>query len=170
MVSTGDPQLHDLVRMLTKHGGKDKYNVDHIGYNARLDTLQAAILLVKLKHIDDFNARRRAIALRYNEGLKDVPGVTTPEIIDGHVVHQYTVRVGNRDQVQADLKTAGVQSMVYYPFPLHTMKVFKDNGARIFGSLANAEKASLEVMSLPIEPLQTREATEAVIAVLSKSV
>jgi dTDP-4-amino-4,6-dideoxygalactose transaminase len=85
--------------MLTKHGGKDKYNVDHIGYNARLDTLQAAVLQAKFKYIDEFNTKRRKIAAHYNAGFKGITGIVTPEIIDGHVAHQYTIRVSNRDQV-----------------------------------------------------------------------
>ena len=170
MVSTNDLQLSDLIRMLTKHGGKDKYNVDHIGYNARLDTFQAAVLLAKFKYIDEFNDKRRRIAKNYNTGLKDSAGVITPEIVDGHAAHQYTIRVPNRDQVQTDLKTAGAQSMVYYPYPLHAMKVFKDNEAKVFSSLAYTEKAALEVLSLPIEPLQSDEATAQVIAAVHASV
>lgn len=168
MVSTSDAQLKDLVRMLTKHGGRDKYNVDHIGYNARLDTFQAAVLIAKLKYIDEFNARRRSIALLYNEGLKNVAGIITPEIIDGHVVHQYTIRTPQRDQMQCGLKALGIHSMAYYPYPLHTMKVFRDNNAQIFGSLANTESAALQVISLPIEPLMNKAAVEEVVGAIRK--
>jgi dTDP-4-amino-4,6-dideoxygalactose transaminase len=78
MVSTNDDELAELVLILLRHGGKDKYNVDHIGYNARLDTLQAAILLAKLKYVNEFNERRRKIAALYNEGLKDLEGLVLP--------------------------------------------------------------------------------------------
>lgn len=170
MVSTGDPVLADLVRMLLKHGGKDKYNVDHIGYNARLDTLQAAVLLAKLKHIDDFNDRRRKIAAAYTAALKDLKGITVPAepyAHAHHVYHQYTIAVENRDGLQARLGKEGVASMVYYPFPLHRMKVFGEGRSRNAGSLAVAEKAAGRVLSLPIEPLQAGEQTEFVIARVS---
>jgi dTDP-4-amino-4,6-dideoxygalactose transaminase len=110
MVSTSDNEIAELVRILLKHGGKDKYNVDHIGYNARLDTLQAAILLAKLKHVDEFNIRRRHVAELYIEGLKDVERIVLPvgsEEFDvkgcagyssrftgfSHVFHQFTIRI-----------------------------------------------------------------------------
>ena len=169
MVSTKDAQLTDLVRMLTKHGGKDKYNVDHIGYNARLDTLQAAILSAKFKFIDEFNAKRRVIATRYNQGLQGHSSIIIPEIIDGHAVHQYTIRCSPaslREKMQSFLKDKGIQTMVYYPFPLHTMKVFKDHDARSFDNLSNAESAAEQVLSLPIEPLQTKDTTDFVIKTL----
>lgn len=170
MVSTGDAQLGELVRMLTKHGGRDKYNVEHIGYNSRLDTLQAAVLIAKLKHVDEFNSRRRRIALLYNEGFKNVAGIRTPEIIGGHVVHQYTIRSVLREKIQSGLKKLGIQSMVYYSHPLHTMKVFRDNNAQIFGSLANTENAALEVISLPIDPLMSKESIEEVIGAVKQQV
>lgn len=170
MVSTRDAQLSDLVRMLTKHGGRDKYNADHIGYNSRLDTLQAAVLVVKLKYVDEFNARRRKIALLYNEGLRGAVGIKTPEITNGHVVHQYTIGAPRRDQIQSELKKSGIQSMIYYQHPLHTMKVFKDNNALVFGSLANAEGAALQVLSLPIDPLMDKGAVGEVIGAIKKQV
>lgn len=170
MVAAKDNQLAELVRMLTKHGGKDKNNADHIGYNSRLDTLQAAILTAKFKYVDEFNARRRKIALLYNEGLKGAAGIKTPEIIDGHVVHQYTICAPQRDQLQSELKKSGIQSMIYYQHPLHTMKVFKDNNARIFGSLANAENAALQVLSLPIDPLMNKAAMDEVVGAIKKQI
>lgn len=165
MVSTNDSEIAELARMLLKHGGKDKYNVDHIGYNSRLDTLQAAIVLAKFKYIDEFNAKRRKIAEVYNAGLKDAYGIVLPELIDGHVVHQYTIRVLNskRDALQKHLQAGGVSNMVYYPFPLHKMKVFGDGRSKTFGRLELSEKAALEVVSLPVEPLMTEEDVELVI-------
>ena len=156
MVSTDDDQLAEILTMLRKHGGKDKYNVDHIGYNARLDTLQAAILLAKLKYIDEFNSKRREIAESYNEVLKDCNNIITPVAAPNtyHVFHQYTIRImdGTRDAVQAKLKEAGIGSMVYYPILLHNMKVFESR-CEVVGTLEEAEKASKQVLSLPIEPL-----------------
>ena len=127
MVVTDDDELAEIIRMLRKHGGKDKYNVDHIGYNARLDTIQAAILLAKMKYIDEFNKRRREIASFYDEYLKKITGIKTPQVHEKayHVYHQYTIRVLNekRDEFQKELKEKGVQTMVYYPVSLHQMKV-----------------------------------------------
>jgi dTDP-4-amino-4,6-dideoxygalactose transaminase len=163
MISTNDGELADCMRMLLKHGGKDKYNVDHIGYNARLDTLQAAVILAKLKYIDEFNERRRNIASLYNEGLAGIEGPTLPgaKENDGihHVYHQYTLRVKDRDGIQACLKEKGISTMVYYPFPLHRMKVFGEGRSRSAGIPKNAEATCGEVFSLPIEPLQSEEDT-----------
>lgn len=155
MVSTNDDEIADLVRMLLKHGGRDKYNVDHIGYNARLDTLQAAVLLAKFEFIEEFNGRRRKIARMYDEGLAGAPGIVLPGEVDGafHVYHQYTVRSGLRDGLIRHLHEHGISTMVYYPFPLHRMKVFGEGRSRSHGDLLCAEKACGEVLSLPIEPL-----------------
>lgn len=159
MVSTNDDEIGGLVRMLLKHGGKDKYNVDHIGYNARLDTLQAAVLLAKFKYIDEFNTKRVKIAAMYNKGLQGVNGIVIPEITDGHVVHQYTIRVLNekRDALQKHLQTSGVGSIIYYPYPLHKMKVFGDGRSSMACSQEHAEQATAEVLSLPVEPLMRED-------------
>lgn len=163
MVSTNDDELANSARMLIKHGGRDKYNVDHIGYNARLDTLQAAILLAKFKHIDEFNRRRAAIAKRYNEGLADISELRLPSYPGAeHVYHQYTLFTTKRDELQKHLADAGISSMVYYPFPLHKMKVFQGRSL-IYGALEEAERASQGVLSLPIEPLQAEEDTNRII-------
>jgi len=164
-ITTNDDELDCLIRMLIKHGGKDKYNVDHIGYNARLDTLQAAILLARLRYIDEFNTRRRQIAQLYTDGLKDIEGIVLPLAlshwplaINSHVFHQFTLRVlgGQRDSVQAHLKKAGIDSMIYYPVPLHKMRVFS-NMCYVCDGLTESEGATKCVLSLPIEPLFDEE-------------
>jgi dTDP-4-amino-4,6-dideoxygalactose transaminase len=154
MVSTNDSEIAELIRMLLKHGGKDKYNVDHIGYNARLDTLQAAVLLAKLKYVDEFNSRRRKIAEMYNFGLKDVDDIALPvncrlsTVNDSyHVYHQYTISCSRRDELQTSLKEKGISTMVYYPFPLHKMNVFRGR-SHIASSTVNAEQACENVLSL----------------------
>lgn len=161
MIATNDDEIADLVRALRVHGGKDKYNVDHIGYKARLDTLQAAILLVKLNYVDQWNKLRQDIARAYNGGLADIPDLSLPPSPDElipqgieHVYHQYTVRVKNekRDTLREYLKAQGIEAMVYYPVPLHRMRVFAGR-CKVFGGLHEAEKAAQEVLSLPIEPL-----------------
>lgn len=166
MISTGDDELADLARMLLKHGGKDKYNVDHIGYNARLDTLQAAILLAKFRYIDEFNAKRVKIAETYDSLLKS-DNLICPRAMEGHVYHQYTVRVtgGRRDVLQKHLAEKGIDSMVYYPVPLHEMKVFHGR-MKTSGSLINSEQLSKEVLSLPVEPLQEKEVTASIAAAI----
>ncbi|MBI4685884.1 MAG: DegT/DnrJ/EryC1/StrS family aminotransferase [Nitrospirae bacterium] len=164
MVSTDDDELAPLVRMLLKHGGKDKYNVDHIGYNARLDTLQAAVLLAKFKYLDEFNEKRRRIAELYNQGLHGISDLILPSEAESlklkaqsyHVYHQYTVRTERRDELQNYLKEQGISTMIYYPFPLHKMKVFEGR-SRISDNLSNAESACQGVLSLPIEPLMNEK-------------
>ena len=160
MITTDNDELLKFVTMLRKHGGKDKYNVEHIGYNARLDTLQAAVLLVKMKYLDEFNAKRQKIAEIYNKNLKDIKEILLPECFSDvyHVYHQYTVRFlnGKRDELQKKLKSKGVSTALYYPIPLHKMMVFQDR-CEVVGSLQESEKASEEVFSLPIEPLLTAD-------------
>ncbi|MCP4372932.1 MAG: DegT/DnrJ/EryC1/StrS family aminotransferase [Deltaproteobacteria bacterium] len=172
MISTNDDKISELVRMLLKHGGKDKYNVDHIGYNARLDTLQAAVLLAKFRYIDEFNEKRGRIADIYNEKLSGINGIVLPLNDDlstetgelRHVYHQYTIRVkdGKRDELQGYLKENGISTMLYYPTPLHKMKVFEDR-SKVYGDLINTEQAAKEVLSLPVEPLQDKKDTVSVI-------
>lgn len=154
MVTTDDDEIADLVRMLRVHGGKDKYNVEHIGYKARLDTLQAAILLSKFKYIDEFNEKRRKIAELYNKELAGIDNLVLPTVHNHHIYHQYTIRVlnGKRDALQRYLKEKGISTMVYYPVSLHKMKVFEGR-SKTFRDLIESERASAEVLSLPIEPL-----------------
>ena len=163
MVSTNDEELAGLIRMLLKHGGKDKYNVDHIGYNARLDTIQAAVLLAKLKYIDEFNERRREIASLYYSELSRAAGIILPAGQEGahHVYHQYTIRVasGKRDMLQARLREKGIATMVYYPVALHKMRAFDGRMVTADG-LGEAERAADEVLSLPIEPLMEKSTVE----------
>jgi dTDP-4-amino-4,6-dideoxygalactose transaminase len=165
MVSTGDNETADLIQMLLKHGGKDKYNVGHIGYNARLDTLQAAVLLAKMNYIEELNTRRVKIAESYNKALQGIGDLALPDITEGHVVNQYTIRVrGNRrDAIQKHLAAKGISTMVYYPLPLHHMKLFDGGRGKAYGTLAHATRAAEEVLSLPIEPLMSNGEIEKVI-------
>lgn len=165
LVATNDDELAGTVGMLLKHGGKDKYNVDHIGYNARLDTIQAAVLLAKMKYVGEFNEHRRRNARLYGEGLKGLDGLTLPVSLPlaDHVYHQYTVRISRRDELQTYLKEKKISTMVYYPVPLNKMGVFGDGRSEVSGSLKNAEDASHQVLSLPIEPLQREEETAYVV-------
>lgn len=167
MVVTNNGELAQLVRELTKHGGKDKYNVSHIGYNARIDTIQAAILLAKLKYIDEFNKKRRAIANIYNEKLRQLQYITIPQCMDEayHVYHQYTLKISNRDELKELLGSNGVSTALYYPVPLHRMEVFKGRSKNA-SQLDNSENAAKQVLSIPIGPLQSQEETDYVIGQL----
>lgn len=156
-IVTNDDELAELIRMLRVHGGKDKYNVEHIGYKARIDTLQAGILVAKLKYIDDFNQKRRQIAKIYMENLKNSDYIRLPYIPSEdyyHTFHQFTILIEGIDRniVQKTLKERGIQTMVYYPVPLHKMKVFEGR-CEVFDSLENSEYVSDRVLSIPIEPL-----------------
>ncbi len=159
MLATGDDELAALARMLSKHGGRDKYSVHYLGYNSRLDTLQASLLLVKLKYVDHFNKLRRDLAAYYNEALSALDWLSTPlEIEPGHVYHQYTIRIkdGRRNQVQDELKKCGVATAVYYPLLLTAMKLYQGRSS-IPTSVKHAEAACSEVLSLPVGPLLSKD-------------
>jgi dTDP-4-amino-4,6-dideoxygalactose transaminase len=160
LITTDDADVAETARALRKHGGKNKYSNEMLGYNSRLDAMQAAILNVKLKYIDTYNRNRRAIAKRYNTLLDDVPGVETPPLVDGHVFHQYTVRIkdGKRDAVMEGLKANEIGCKVYYPTPCHQLPVYDD----LTFSLPRAEAAAQEVLSLPIWPQAEAEVQERV--------
>jgi dTDP-4-amino-4,6-dideoxygalactose transaminase len=168
MLSTDDAALADTARMLRAHGGKHKYHNELLGYNSRLDALQAALLRVKLPHLEDANAARRAVAARYNAALGGLDGVVVPPITGGHVFHQYTVRIldGRRDAVAAALDAQGVQTMVYYPVPVHRLPVYADAG---YGAFPVAEQLSTEVLSLPIGPTLSAEACDRVAELVTQA-
>ncbi|AGY56715.1 DegT/DnrJ/EryC1/StrS family aminotransferase [Gloeobacter kilaueensis] len=152
MAVTSDPVLAERIEILRRHGGKKKYHHTELGVNSRLDELQAAILNVKFPHLDAWNAARRERARTYNQLLAG-SGIACPgELADSECVyHQYTVRVPDRERVQAELKAAGVASMVYYPIPLHLQEVHRNLGYGA-GDFPVAEQAAREVLSLPIYP------------------
>ncbi|HTV91341.1 MAG TPA: DegT/DnrJ/EryC1/StrS family aminotransferase [Verrucomicrobiae bacterium] len=165
MATTSRTDIAARLRSLRAHGGRVKYHHEELGVNSRLDELQAAILRVKLPHLDDWIDARQAAAERYSRELSDtvtVPGVAADT---RHVFHQYTIRVHAREQVQAKLSQRGVQSMVYYPVPLHLQAVHAELGYEA-GSFPHAESAAREVLSLPMFPeLPEREQAEVVRAV-----
>lgn len=150
LITTNDDGVAEMSRKLRVHGSLQRYRNEILGYNSRLDSLQAAILRVKLRYIDKWNLQRRAIAQAYSEGLKGVKGVITPTIYDGHVFHQYTLRISNgkRDAVRELLQAQGISSMVYYPVPQDRLPVF----AGQYPPLPTSDRLSEEVLSLPIYP------------------
>lgn len=171
MAVTNDPDLADRIDMLRRHGGKVKYHHSELGVNSRLDEIQAAILRVKFKHLEEWNGARRRVAYRYNKALIDVRSVTTPsEIADvSAVYHQYTIRVRNRDRVQARLREYGIQTMIYYPVPLHLQEVHSAMGHR-YGDFPHAEAAAESCLSLPIFPELTEAQQDEVVDRLRSAV
>lgn len=163
MVLTSDDKLAEAVRTLRHHGQTKKYVHQFIGINSRLDDLQAAVLSVKLKYLDGWNARRRDIAAKYAEGFKSFPIRIPVEPADvKHIYHQYTMRVADRDDVQRRLGEAGISSAVHYPLPLPYQPALETLGYQR-GDFPESEKAANEVLSLPIFPEMTSEEVELVV-------
>lgn len=152
LVATNDPAIADKVRILRAHGSRRKYYSEVLGYNSRLDSLQAAVLRVKLRHVSAQVAGRQRAAARYSERLTGLPEVDLPvaPAHTTHAYHQYTIRIrgGRRDQVQSALRDAGIATMVYYPVPIHRLPFYSRPGAR----LPHADTAAAEVLSLPLWP------------------
>ena len=173
LVTTNDPELYERMRIMRVHGGEPKYYHAVVGGNFRLDELQAAVLNVKLPHLDGWSAARRRNAERYGQlfrehGLAEAEGVRTFDadnpvllpasvyrnagIDDVHIYNQYTIRVTDRDALRTALGSARIGTEVYYPVPLHLQRCFSDAGAPAEGSLPNSERLAREVLALPIYP------------------
>jgi len=152
MVTTNDEALAEQCRILRDHGSHPKYHHSWVGGNFRLDALQAAVLRVKLKHLDSWSKRRADNARQYDACFRG-SGVRTPAIAPGNVsiFNQYVIAVPRRDALREHLITEGIGTEVYYPVPLHLQECFADLGGRP-GDLPNSEKAALEVVALPIYP------------------
>jgi dTDP-4-amino-4,6-dideoxygalactose transaminase len=150
LVTTGDEALHERVRLLRFHGSRDKRTFEAIGYNARLDELQAAALRIFLRHLDEWNDARRQAAARYAElGLGEVCELPNDE--PGHVYHMYVVRTPERERLTAALDQAEIGWAAYYTTPLHLQPAFAGLGYRE-GSLPETERAARETLALPIWP------------------
>ena len=165
LVTTNDEELADRVRLLRVHGARPKYYHHLVGTNSRLDALQAAILRVKLPHLEGWTRARQEHAAYYDERLAGIEGIEIPYRAPDrtHIYHQYTLRVGGglRDDLQQYLTGAGIGTAVYYPTPLHLQPCFRPLGYRE-GELPESERASREVLSLPMFPELTGEETGAV--------
>jgi dTDP-4-amino-4,6-dideoxygalactose transaminase len=150
LIATNDDAIANLSRMLRVHGAKKKYHNEIIGYNSRLDTLQAAILRVKLPHIDQWNAGRRRVSSLYTQLLADIPEVIAPEVNAGHVFHQYTIRIikSDRDKVASNLASKGISTMIYYPIPQDRLPIY----AGKYPSNKVSDELGTQVLSLPIWP------------------
>jgi len=156
LITTQDEAIYDIIKKLRVHGSPRKYYHEMLGYNSRLDTLQAAFLRVKMKYIDRWNERRREIAAIYNRELS--PYVRVPEVDEGniHIYHQYTIRTDRRDELNAFLNQRGIMTQVHYPIPLHLQPALSYLGYKE-GDFPVAEKATKEVLSLPVFPEMTDE-------------
>lgn len=162
LVTSDEDNVADNLRMLRQHGSRRKYENETLGYNSRLDTLQAAALRVKLRRLDRAIEGRQRAAQRYDERLLALESIRRPMTAPGrsHVYHQYTVRVpaARRGAIQETLQARGIASVVYYPVPLHLLPVYRDDGR----SLPRSERAAAEVLSLPISPVISRDAIDLV--------
>jgi dTDP-4-amino-4,6-dideoxygalactose transaminase len=153
MMATDDDTLADKLGKLRVHGGRQMYHHEMVGTNSRLDALQAAILRVKLRHLEEWTAARRRNARQYDEHLADVHGVRVPVVAQGnhHVYNQYTIRADRRDALREHLHGMGIGTGLYYPVPLHEQECFRTLGYRR-GDLPVTEALCKEVVSLPIFP------------------
>jgi dTDP-4-amino-4,6-dideoxygalactose transaminase len=170
-VTTDDAALADRIRTLRNYGSKKKYHNETKGYNSRLDELQAAFLRVKLKKVDEWNDRRRAIAARYQGALSGLPDLELPVAPDwcDPVWHLFVVRHLQRDRLQQELGEAGIGTMIHYPIPPHRSAAYGDDSCAR-GSFAIAEKLADTVLSLPMGPHLTIDQAELVINEISRAV
>ena len=168
---TRDADRAALLRQLANHGQSRKYHHQRIGLNSRLDTLQAALLRVKLRQLPANTAARQAVAARYDAGLAAVPGLRIParDERSSHVFHQYTMQVeaaGRRDELQGHLRRCGIPTMIYYPLPVHAHPAYTYLGNQP-GQFPVAEQLCAAVLSLPIHPLLTVAQQDYIIEMLA---
>lgn len=156
-----DAALAARLRELRDHGQREKYLHASVGFNSRLDALQAAALRIKLRHLDDGNQRRRAVARRYGEGLAGVPGITLPVTAAAreHVYHLYVIRSDARDDLRRHLQRQGIGNAIHYPVALHQQEAFRFAAD---GRLPVAEQAAREVLALPMYPEISHSAVDQV--------
>jgi dTDP-4-amino-4,6-dideoxygalactose transaminase len=168
---TNDDDAALFARKLRAHGASptNRYYHESFGYTSRLDEIQAALLRIKLRHIEDQNQNRILAALEYQELLEGTPGIQLPKILPHchHVFHQYTLRIlnGKRDLLANSLKEMGIATMIYYPVCIHQQSVY---GGKNFGSFPEAEKAASEVLSIPLWPQMPKEIQTQVVAGLKQ--
>jgi len=181
-VTTDDEELAAHVRRLANHGSRRRYYHEEIGWNSRLDAVQAAVLRVKLKHIDDWNQRRRIVACRYH-GMFAAAGLVQAEAHSvnqqapiallsslpeaHHIYHQFVVRTWRRDELRSFLSKKGIGSEIYYPVPLHLQECFAYLGCRA-GDLPESERAAKEVLALPIFPELREDEQQRVVGAIAE--
>ncbi len=165
-IATADPEIAAVARRLREYGWRERYVSEVPGTNSRLDELQAAILRVKLRHLDEDNARRVALARIFDADLSEAD-VTLPTTREGcgHVYHQYVIRHPGRDALRAELRAHGVGTLIHYPVPVHLQPAYRGR-LRIPGPLARTEEAAATVLSLPMYPELGSERAHRVTAVV----
>ena len=170
-VTTDNHDLASKIRILREHGQLKKYYHEYIGWNCRMDGIQAAVLRVKLRHLESANEHRRANAAFYDKALSDLPGVQLPFVkyFNRHVYHVYAVRVRNRDEVMRQLTDRGIGCGIHYPVPIHLQKAYRllDYEA---GAFPVAERCAGEFLSLPMYPELTPEQLETVVSGVREAV
>jgi dTDP-4-amino-4,6-dideoxygalactose transaminase len=157
-VVTNDPQTAERARLLREYGWRERYKSEVAGMNTRLDELQAAVLRVKLRHLDRENARRREVARTYDAALSAAP-LVLPRLrgdVD-HVYHLYVVRSQQRDELRASLKADGIGTSIHYPTPVHLQPAYQGRLVLVGGWLPETERACREILSLPMYPQMTNE-------------
>lgn len=168
MVTTEDDKIADRIKILRNHGSFERYHHNIIGYNSRLDELQAVILRVKLRHISEYNKERRRAAHHYSELLQ---GIVEPPHEDGigtHVYHQYVALSDKRDDILKNLSEKDIAAAVYYPIPLHQQPVFADQCKSL--KLPNSEQVAKRCFALPIHPELTNKQIEEIVDVIKSVV
>jgi dTDP-4-amino-4,6-dideoxygalactose transaminase len=165
MLVTQNDALAERLRRLRVHGGAKQYFHDEVGYNSRLDALQAAVLSAKLPHLAGWSAKRRQNAAYYDAAFADLADVRRPVVRPENesIFNQYTIRAPRRDALQAFLKERGIGTAIYYPLPLHLQPCFAYLGYRE-GQCPESERAAAEVLSLPIFPELTQAQLDEVVA------
>jgi len=167
LITAKEKKHEETLRMLRHHGSRQAYLHERVGWNSRLDELQAAVLRVKLKHLGRFNEARRAVARRYREKLADAKVILPAEHGRGtHVYHQFTIRSERRDAIRGALAGEGIASSVFYPMPLHKQPAYA-SASRM--SLPGCETAARTVLSLPIHPLLDEASIDRIAACVRKS-
>lgn len=166
-VTTNDAELAKTIRALGNYGSLKKYENQYQGVNSRLDEIQAAMLCVKLKHLDTDTARRKAIALAYAKGIKNptirqpIPADSTPDLLEAHVFHLYVLLTDQRQALQEHLNACGIQTLIHYPIPPHKQHAYQEWNHQ---SYLLTESIHRQVLSLPISPVMTDEDVTAVIS------
>ena len=169
-VVTNDEGLRERLRTLRDHGQVRKYHHTMVGWNCRMDGIQAAVLEIKLRHLDGWNARRREIAEEYDRGLDGLPGVVTPGRLAsaGHVYHVYAIRTPERDEVIRMLGEKGIGTGIHYPIPVHLQEAYRGLGYGR-GAFPKAERCAEEFISLPMYPELTGAQISHVVQILKET-
>ena len=171
MMTTNNAEVAEKLRILREHGSPKRYYHEYIGMNSRLDSLQAALLQVKLPYLDKWNSQRREISDRYTHLLKDanIPNLIFPDHCSGSVWNQYTICIGagKRNDVQTQLREQNIITMIYYPLPLHLQTVYKNLGYKK-GDFPITEDICDQVLSLPMFPELSEEQQDRVVSTLQK--